>query len=50
MANKKKVMPEKKPMSLRERMANRHKQIDEVSGYSEVEKKPRKTPVPKKYQ
>lgn len=49
MATKKKAPVKKKPMSLRERMANRHKQIDQASGYGEA-KKERKIPLPKKYQ
>ena len=50
MPTKKKVPVTKKPMSLRERMANRHKQIDQASGFEEPEKKQRKIPLPKKYQ
>lgn len=49
MANKKKVVP-KKPMSLREKMQNRSRMIDEASGFGEAPKKERKIPLPKKYQ
>lgn len=51
MANAKKKVAPKKPMSLKDRIAQRRKMMDDVSGFGEEPvKKDRKIPLPKKYQ